>query len=244
MKIVLAIALMLSSLCCLASPLPDFPFVAVTGQSSKQVAPDSVTVTFSITTFHQTAEVANAQLSQASTKVLAVLKANGVSDEQVTAYELEKSEKRKRDDNYNELEILGYDLNRRFEVRLSSLKQYPALLAQLYAAEYVHNLNSVFDTSERDVVETALISAAAAQARKKAEQMAEGLGVKIHSVFAFNDSGSFSSFFATFGLDIDTGVSVRRRVPSNMSDAEAQQVLIPQTIEISKTVNVIYKITP
>ncbi len=244
MKIVLAITLMLSSLCCLASPLPDFPFVAVTGQSSKQVAPDSVTVTFSITTFHQTAEVANAQLSQASTKVLAVLKANGVSDEQVTAYELEKSEKRKRDDNYNELEILGYDLNRRFEVRLSSLKQYPTLLAQLYAAEYVHNLNSVFDTSERDVVETALISAAAAQARKKAEQMAEGLGVKIHSVFAFNDSGSFSSFFATFGLDIDTGVSVRRRVPSNMSDAEAQQVLIPQTIEISKTVNVIYKITP
>ncbi len=119
MKIVLAIALMLSSLCCLASPLPDFPFVAVTGQSSKQVAPDSVTVTFRITTFHQTAEVANAQLSQASTKVLAVLKANGVSDEQVTAYELEKSEKRKRDDNYNELEILGYDLNRRFEVRLS-----------------------------------------------------------------------------------------------------------------------------
>ena len=119
------------------------------------------------------------------------------------------------------------------------------MLAQLYAAEYVHNLNSVFDTSERDAVETALISAAAAQARKKAEQMAEGLGVKIHSVFAFNDSGSFNSFFATFGLDIDTGVSVRLRVPPpSMSDAEAQQVLIPQTIEISKTVNVIYKITP
>lgn len=241
MKIVLAIALMLSSLCCLASPLPDFPFVAVTGQSSKQVAPDSVTVTFSITTFHQTAEVANAQLSQASTKVLAVLKANGVSDEQVTAYELEKSEKRKRDDYYNELEILGYDLNRRFEVRLSSLKQYPALLAQLYAAEYVHNLNSVFDTSERDAVETALISAAAAQARKKAEQMAEGLGVKIHSVFAFNDSGSFSSFFATFGVTDSTLVNAEM---SASRTGSAQQVLVPQFIEISKTVNVIYKITP
>jgi uncharacterized protein YggE len=173
---------------------------------------------------------------------LAVLKANGVSDEQVTAYELEKSEKRKRDDNYNELEILGYDLNRRFEVRLSSLKQYPALLAQLYAAEYVHNLNSVFDTSERDAVETALISAAAAQARKKAEQMAEGLGVKIHSVFAFNDSGSFSSFFATFGVTDSTLVNNAEMSASRTGSA--QQVLVPQFIEISKTVNVIYKITP
>jgi uncharacterized protein len=241
MKFVLAVALALSSFVSLASPLPDFPFVAVTGQSSKQVAPDSVTLTFSITTFHQTAEVANAQLSQASAKVLAVLKANGVSDEQVTAYELEKSEKRKRDDNYNELEILGYDLNRRFEVRLSSLKQYPVLLGQLYAAEYVHNLNSVFDTSERDAVETALISAAAAQSRKKAEQMAEGLGVKIHSVFAFNDSGSFSSFFATFGVSDSTLFNAEM---SASRTGSAQQVLVPQFIEISKTVNVIYKITP
>ncbi len=112
------------------------------------------------------------------------------------------------------------------------------MLAQLYAAEYVHNLNSVFDTSERDVVETALISAAAAQARKKAEQMAEGLGVKIHSVFAFNDSGSFSSFFATFGVSDSTLVNAEMRTGS------AQLVLVPQFIEISKTVNVIYKITP
>lgn len=241
MKLILTFVLLLGSFFSLASPIPDFPFVTVTGQSTKQVAPDSATLSFSITTFDQSAEVANAQLSQASAKVLALLKANGVSDEQVTAYELEKSEKRKRDDNYNELEILGYDLNRRFEVRLSSLKQYPALLSQLYAADYVHNLNSAFDTSQRDAVETALISAAAAQARKKAEQMAEGLGVKIHSVFAFNDEGSFNSFFATFGVTDSTSVNLE---VSASRSGSAQQVLVPQFIEISKTVNVIYKITP
>lgn len=241
MKFILFFALLLGSFSGLASPLPDFPFVAATGQSSKQVAPDSATVSFSITTFHQSAEVANAQLSQASTAVLALLKANGVSDGQITAYELEKSAKRKRDDNYSELDILGYDFNRRFEIRLNTLKQYPALLAQLYAAEYVHNLNSVFDTSERDAVETALISAAAAQARKKAEQMAEGLGVKIHSVFAFNDSGSFNSFFATFGVSDSTLVLAE---VSASRTGSAQQVLVPQFIEIAKTVNVIYKITP
>lgn len=243
MKFYLGIIFALNTFCAEASVLPDFPFVAVTGQSSKQVAPDSAKLSFRISTFHQSSEVANAQLTQSANKVLALLKANGIADKQITAFELDKSEKRKRDDNYNELDILGYDLNRRFEVEITDLTKYPALMQQLYATDYVHELNTSFDTSTRDEVETALIGAAAAQAKKKAEQMAEGLGVKIHSVFAFNDSGSFTGFFATFGLETETAI-LRRRAPPNMSDAQAQQVLIPQSIEISKTVNVIYKITP
>jgi len=224
-----------------ASVLPDFPFVAVTGQSSKQVAPDSATLSFRITTFHQSSDVANAQLAQASSKVLALLKANGVTDSQISAFELEKSEKRKRDEQYNELEVLGYDLNRRFDVTLADLKKYPDLMTQLYATDYVHDLSTSFDTSDRSNIETTLIAAAAAQAKQKAEQMAEGLGVKIHSVFAFNDSGSFERFFATFAAG-ETGM-VSSAMMADRS-AGAQQVFIPQSIEISKTVNVIYKITP
>ncbi len=241
MKFILFCVLTLSVFVSHASPLPDFPFVAVTGQSSKQVAPDSAKLSFRISTFHQSSEVANAQLTQSGNKVLALLKANGIADKQITAFELDKSEKRKRDDNYNELDILGYDLNRRFEVEITDLTKYPALMQQLYATDYVHELNTSFDTSTRDEVETALIGAAAAQAKKKAEQMAEGLGVKIHSVFAFNDSGSFSEVFATFAAG-------EHIISANMTDAggesERQQIFIPQSIEISKTVNVIYKITP
>ena len=241
MKFYCALVMALSTFLSHASTLPDFPFVAVTGQSSKQVAPDSAKLSFRVTTFHQSSEVANAQLTQSANKVLALLKANGIADKQITAFELDKSEKRKRDDNYNELEILGYDLNRRFEVEISDLTKYPALMQQLYATDYVHDLSTSFDTSTRDEVETALIGAAAAQAKKKAEQMAEGLGVKIHSVFAFNDNGSFDRFFATFG----TGESITV-TGAMMSDGEAaqQRVFIPQSIEIAKTVNVIYKITP
>lgn len=242
MKFVLAMTLAFSSFCSLASPLPDFPFVAVTGQSTKQVAPDSAKLTFYVTTFHQTAEVAHTQLLKTSQDLLALLKANGVSVEQITAYELEKNVKRKRDEQYNDLDILGYDLNRRFEVRLPTLKQYPALMAQLYASEYVHNLETAFDTSERDRIEIALIATASAEARKKASQMAEGLGVNIHSVFAFNDTGSFNNIFATFGVS----GAANGHVSMMMRDGEErqQQVLVPQFIEIAKTVNVIYKITP
>lgn len=241
MKFYCALVMALCAFFSSASTLPDFPFVAVTGQSSKQVAPDSATLSFRITTFHASSDVAQAQLAQASSKVLALLKANGVTDSQISAFELEKTAKRKRDEQYNELDVLGYDLNRRFDITLADLKKYPDLMTQLYATDYVHDLSTSFDTSDRSNIETALIVAAAAQAKQKAEQMAEGLGVKIHSVFAFNDNGSFDRFFATFAAGESGMVS-----SAMMADraAGAQQVFIPQSIEISKTVNVIYKITP
>lgn len=241
MKLYFALVMLLCAFFSRASTLPDFPFVAVTGQSSKQVAPDSAKLSFRITTFHASSDVAQTQLAQASSKVLALLKANGVTDSQISAFELEKTAKRKRDEQYNELDVLGYDLNRRFDITLADLKKYPDLMTQLYATDYVHDLSTSFDTSDRGNIETALIAAAAAQAKQKAEQMAEGLGVKIHSVFAFNDNGSFDRFFATFAAGESGMVS-----SAMMADraAGAQQVFIPQSIEISKTVNVIYKITP
>lgn len=240
MKFFVSCLLALSTFWVQASPIPDFPFVTVTGESSRQVAPDSAKLGFRITTFHQSSEVAHAQLTQASNKVLALLKANGIKDSQITAFELDKSARRRRDDSYNNLEVLGYELDRGFMVNLHDLQVYQALVTQLYATENVHSLSTRFDTKERDNIETVLLGAATAEARKKAEQMAEGLGVKIHSVFAFNDKGSFQEFFATFGLQAER-MGVQHK-PS--FDSGAPEVFIPQSIEISKTVNVIYKITP
>lgn len=227
-----------------ASPLPDFPFVAVTGSASQQVAPDQARLTFSLSTFDQNSEVAQARLNNTANAVLALLKKHGIAQTQITAFELDKSEKRRRDEQYNQLDVLGYDLRRRFLVRLNDLDAYPALMTQLYALNGVHELSTEFDISTRDSTETALVAAAAADARKKASQLAEGLGVKIHSVFAFNDSGSFPSFFATFGISAE-GSSQFAVSAARMADGDGEPaVLIPQSIEVSKTVNVIYKITP
>lgn len=142
-------SLWLFSLSSPASPLPDFPFVAVTGSASQQVAPDQARLTFSLSTFDQNSEVAQARLNNTANAVLALLKKHGVAQAQITAFELDKSEKRRRDEHYNQLDVLGYDLSRRFSVRLDDLSVYPALMAQLYALNGVHNLSTEFDISTR-----------------------------------------------------------------------------------------------
>ena len=73
--------------------------------------------------------------------------------------------------------------------------------------------------------------------------MAAGLDVKLGKVFAFNDSGSFDNFFASFGVE-QRFRSGAFEMSVSGSRQRSTTVFIPQTIELSKTVNVIYRIEP
>jgi uncharacterized protein YggE len=222
-----------------ASTLPDFPFVTVTGESSRSVSPDEATMRFSLITFHKRAEVAKKQLDQASENTVNTLLSFDIKKEDIVSYEVNKRVKRKRGKDYNDLDILGYEFTQSFEVTLIHLDNYSDLSHALLKAEHVQGINSQFDYSKRDNVEVELITEAARKAKQKAENMATGLGVSIGSVFAFNDSGSFNSFFASFGLSDNQQALANARF---RSAPPSSQLFIPQYIEIKKSINVIYKI--
>ena len=87
-----------------------------------------------------------------------------------------------------------------------------------------------------------LIAKAAAEAREKADVMAKGLGVSIDSVFAFNDTGSFQTFFSTFGLRGEDVGQRMMRERIGVSGSRVNDIFMPQSIQITKKVNVIYKL--
>ena len=107
----------------------------------------------------------------------------------------------------------------------------------------VADVDSNFSVSNADEITLSLISAAAANAKAKTQTMAAGLDVKLGKVFAFNDSGSFDNFFASFGVEQRYRVEAFEMSVSG-SRQRSTTVFIPQTIELSKTVNVIYRIEP
>lgn len=223
-----------------ASALPDFPFVTVQGEASKDVKPDMATISFEIMTFSENADTANQQMLDTTSAVLTILEKMAIPTSAITAYEIDKTTKREKDKDYNWLRILGYEFSRSLKVELSNFTLYTELMDQLLKLDNTESFTTHFDTSIRDDVTTELFALAAADAKRKAGIMAKGLGVKVDSVFAFNDSGSFESFFATFGLPDQMYSSVERmRVSGTRID---QQMFIPQFITVSKQVNVIYKI--
>ncbi|TPV55717.1 DUF541 domain-containing protein [Aestuariibacter sp. GS-14] len=226
-----------------ASALPDFPFVTVQGTASKELPPDRVDVSFTIEIFDEKAEAADRALADTTVAVLAILSTLNIPDSAITAYEISKYTKRERGDNYQDLAILGYEMSRDFTVELSNIDDYAPLFEALMKMQNVADVGSNFSVSNADEITLSLISAAAANAKAKAQTMAAGLDVKLGKVFAFNDSGSFDNFFASFGVEQRYSLEAFE-VSATRTRQQSTTVFIPQTIELSKTVNVIYRIEP
>lgn len=239
MKIYGAIYLILFSVNVLASSLPEFPFVTVTGESVRKVEPDTARITFNLVTFNKDAEQAKQTLFVASNDVVKTIGKHNIDTKDITSYEISKQAKRERNKGYNTLDILGYEFTQRIEVQINDIERYVDLTTDLLSASNLENIQSRFEYSKRDSVETELIAEAAKKAKDKAKQMAKGLDVKIGSVFAFNDTGSFTSFFATFGIDSSRNMPYRAM---SAEQSRSSNLFVPQYIEISKSVNVIYKL--
>lgn len=237
MRYFITLFLMVLSLNSYSSNLPDFPFVTVTGESMKKVTPDKVTVGFYVTTFDKEAEDAQKSLNDSSNKAVSILSKYKIPLKNITSFEINKRAKRSRDKDYNELAILGYEFTQRFEVVIDNLKQYSEITNDLLSINHVENIESHFDSAAREKIEAELIKHAAQKAKLKAEQMSEGLGVELGQVFAFNDAGSFSSFFASFGIKNETRAYAMMRSPTS-----SPNIFVPQYIEVKKSINVIYKL--
>ena len=227
----------------LASSLPVFPFVTVQGTASKELPPDRADLSFTIETFDEKAETADRILADTTVAVLNVLSTLNIPDSAITAYEISKYTKRERGNNYQDLAILGYEMSRNFTVELDNIDNYAPLFEALMKMQNVADVDSNFSVSNADEITLSLISAAAENAKAKAQTMAAGLDVKLGKVFAFNDSGSFDNFFASFGVEQRYRAGALEMRVSG-SRQRSTTVFIPQTIELSKTVNVIYRIEP
>ena len=237
MKILGFLFLLIINFSLFASPIPDFPFVTVTGDSTRKVTPDNAVVRLQVVVFEKESSKGQVVLKQTIQQILEIFESNLVNPNSITTYEMNKRAKRARENNgYNELEILGYEFTQSFEIKLKNLENYSVITTELAKVNNVERVESQFDVSNRENIEVELISEAGKKAKLKAKQMAAGLGVKIDSVFAINDSGSYQSFFATFGLQTENQVSMMR------SGSPINSLFIPEFIEISKSINVVYKL--
>lgn len=238
MRVLVLIGCLLMSWDAISSPIPDFPFVTVTGESSRKVTPDTAIVGIEVVTYSESADKAFEKLNNTAAKLLSILKKYQVSTDNITAHQFAKDTKQAREKNgYNRLDILGYEFTQIFEIRLDKLERYSEIADEVSKMDNVRGLKSEFDVSNREEIEIELIGLAGKNAKLKAKKMALGLDIKLGSVFAINDTGSYKSFFATFGLDND------RAIAFGMPTIDSS-FFVPKHIEISKTINVLYKLTP
>lgn len=136
------------------------------------------------------------------------------------------------------MEILGYEVSRSLTIELQDLSKYSELISDIVAIDNVSGVRTEFDVKNRKDIERELINVASKDAQNKAEQMAESLETKIHSVYAISQNSNFGSFFATFGARSEQIMADMAYSPNRARVA----MFVPKKITISQGINVVFEI--
>jgi uncharacterized protein YggE len=240
MKKIAVIALScLLSVGALAADLPKFPFVVANGSAEKKIKPDMVTIHLSILAFEKESDQALKTVNDTTTKVTDILTQHGASKDKIEATDINKTTTRRRDAEFNGLEILGYEVSRSMIIKLDNLAQYSEIMGNLIATNNVSGVRAEFDVSNRKAVEAELIAMAGADAKEKANAMANGLGTKVQSVYAISQVSSFGDFVADFGAGAMKTMAFRT---AGGSGSYETIMFAPETITVEQTINVMFRI--
>ena len=233
-RIIPALALCATSATCSAQAaapgLPSHPFVSTSGKAQLWMRPNIGELKFEAGTQHASAETAAAQLMELSTSITQLLAEHGVQPQDIEAHELDKKS----------VSVSGraqpdYSIGRIFNVRVRDLAQWPALMGKLVEMDHITNINSTFDRTDGDELNTQLMSAAADDARGKASSLAKAFGRKLGPVVAIA-RGPLDKVSAPFIAQQPGKES--RGVPG--PNAGSGKYAIPDSIPYSQTVNAIF----
>ena len=218
-----------------ASPIPDFPFIAVSGHASRGVAPDKATIYFTVLVHANDSDEAVNGVNETLKTLVSGLIELGVIDKDVIAHDLNKSAVREKSVEHNQLRILGYDVSREVKVVVRDLKRYSAVIRRIMITNNVTSVSSDFDTTNREQIEADLMTKACVDARRRADLMAKGVGTRVSSVFAVSDR-------ELYRINEQFGFGYSGTLRGGAPPGEDVPIFVPSTIDLASDVNVLYRL--
>lgn len=136
-------------------------------------------------------------------------------------------------------ELKGYRVSQNVSVKIRDLGKIPSVLALAgkYGANEVGGLNFTID--DRDNLKAQARTKALADARKRAEELAKSLGVRLGSVISFNEYGNPGYYdnvanYSPLSIDARGGMTAEAVAPAVSSGSQ----------DVVMQVNVTYEILP
>jgi len=222
----------------LASSSPDFPFIVVKGHASVAVTPDKAKITFNILGVDKQSKQALETVALRGREMVKLAMNFGIDQTKIKSFSLSKRIIRGKGRGYQKGDITGYEVSQRFAIDLKDITHYSDLMDGLIAMENLNNVQIAFDVSTRETLTTQLLKQASEDANTQAQDLAAGLGAELGHVFAASSEVGFSSYLATFGLNSQS----MPRMEAMSFKAGQYNMFVPETIEISQSVNVVYRL--
>jgi len=173
--------------------------ITVSGSGEATAIPDSARFRVGVTHEAETVADAQKQSTEAINEIISYLKDQGVADEDVKTTSYDISPRYKYTENEGvprrpdgERQLIGYEVSQRVQVTVTDISQAGDLLSGVgeRGADDVSGLSFVVE--DKEALQQEAEVAAIENTRKKAQRLADALGVSLQRVVSYDQSGGYT----------------------------------------------------
>jgi uncharacterized protein YggE len=224
--------------------LPNQPYIYVQGRAEIEKPADIVTLRFDLTVRNVDQAKANEEVQAKAVKIFGLLNSRKIADNDVIAENLTSEPEFEQSEGYsrNRGKLIGYNVSRRFEVKVRDVNAFPKLVDELIAIGGVNFSAIDGGLSKEKEIQDQLWEKALTNARERAEKTLKAMGTKIDSVFAVSPAPFLEIEMKIFGAEERLGVRSATKLPAAQAAVAPEYRLAAITLE--QSVHVIYLISP
>lgn len=227
----------------LAAELPDYPFVFVVGKAETETPPNIAICSLTLRAREQDPTKAASIVEERLKSVLATLRANHIAPKDIESFNVEKQVLTNEYGDKGPAVIKGYDVSRNVKFTVRELGSIAPVETSLFRSPNIASSQCAFDRTDRATVESDLLTKALHSARDEADKLSGPLGRHVNGAVAISKV-PFDSIAESFGLGASSDEKRNRMFKRSVIDAglHGDELLVPATIHLSVSVNVIFKI--
>jgi uncharacterized protein YggE len=235
------LGLLLGTSIAFAAELPDYPFVFVVGKADIETPPDMAACSLTLRAREQDPARAASIVEDRLTSVLATLKANHIAPKDIESFNIEKQVLTNDDEDKQRAIIKGYDVWRKLNFTARKLESIAPIETSLVRSPNIANITCGFDRTDRAVIEGDLMTKALKSAREEADKLAGPLGRRVTAAQAISRV-PFDSIAGSFGLGGGYAEKIDRMFKRSVGDdLRGDDLLVPSTIQMTVSVNVLFR---
>jgi uncharacterized protein YggE len=204
--------------------VPATNTITVSGEGETFAVPDIATFTFSVIEEAPTVEVAQQNAAEAVNAAIDYLKSSGVDEKDIKtlSYNVYPRYEYRRQTNGTSAalypdgtrELVGFEVSQTIMVKVRDTQKAGELLSGV-GSKGASNISGLqFTIDDEDALIASARKQAIDDAKAKAQQLADDLGVRLVRVVSFNEYGGGPVYYAQYGVGGAADEAVRTAAPS------------------------------
>jgi len=171
--------------------MPAANTLIVSATNDVYAKPDLALTTFSVVTEAKTVELAMQDNAAKMNAVIASVKSQGVEDKDLKTTNFNISPRYEWDKEWRNRTLVGYEVSQSLQVKIRDLTKIGDIIQGATGAGANEVGNLQFTIDNEDALKEEARNKAIDEAKTKAKNLAEKLGIRLVKIISFSESGSF-----------------------------------------------------